>query len=62
MRYDQWLLIEKLLSREFTIQTDYYASILPTATPYSRNALFSGLMPSEIKAKYPELWQDDGED
>lgn len=62
MRYDQWLLIEELLSRAFSIQTDYYASILPTATPYSRNALFSGLMPSEIKARYPELWQDDGED
>lgn len=62
MRYDQWLLIEELLNPYYQIQTDFYASILPTATPYSRNALFAGLMPLDIKKHYPELWQDDGDD
>src|SRR5690625_240918 len=61
MRYDQWLLFEKILRHDYTIETDYYYSILPTATPYSRNAIFSGLMPLEIRRRYPDLWQD-GED
>ncbi len=57
MRYDQWLLFELVLSRHYSISTDFYYSILPTATPYSRNAIFSGMMPLEIKEKYPELWE-----
>jgi CheY-like chemotaxis protein len=62
MRYDQWQMLEPILNRYFNIQTDFYCSILPTATPYSRNALFSGLMPSDIKKHYPQYWQDDTED
>ncbi|MBK7981760.1 MAG: bifunctional response regulator/alkaline phosphatase family protein [Ignavibacteriae bacterium] len=57
LRLDQWLLMEKHLLDYFTISKDYYYSILPTATPYSRNALFSGLYPSEIENYYPDLWQ-----
>jgi len=62
MRYDQWLLMEKLLSAEYTISKKWYYGLLPTATPYARNAIFSGLYPSDIEKHYPEIWakgQDD---
>ncbi|HYW35552.1 MAG TPA: response regulator [Balneolaceae bacterium] len=62
MRYDQWLLFEHMLNDFYTIDTDFYYSILPTATPYARNAIFSGLFPLEIENIYPHLWsQDDDE-
>ncbi len=61
MRYDQWLVFENLLTDYYTIETDFYYSILPTATPYSRNAIFSGLYPLEIEHIYPDLWHQ-GED
>lgn len=57
MRYDQWLIFEPFLSNHYSIDTDFYYSILPTATPYSRNAIFAGLYPSDIERMYPELWQ-----
>src|SRR5688500_13578759 len=38
LRLDQWRVIRSLLSDEFEIKEDLYCSILPTATPYSRNA------------------------
>jgi hypothetical protein len=57
MRYDQWLTFEAVLSKYYTIETDFYYSILPTATPYSRNAIFAGLYPSDIERLYPELWK-----
>jgi CheY-like chemotaxis protein len=57
MRLDQWLTIEPMVAEYFTIDRRYYYSILPTATPFSRNALFSGLFPDEIARMYPELWQ-----
>ena len=56
LRLDQWLVMEKHLVDLFNIEKDYYYSILPTATPYARNSLFSGLFPSEIEKFYPELW------
>ena len=61
LRLDQWLMMERLLSEYFTIEKDYYFSILPTATPYSRNAIFSGLFPNELEKRFPEIWQA-GED
>ncbi len=61
MRYDQWLMFQNLLSEDYSIDTDFYYSILPTATPYSRNAIFSGLFPLEVEDIYPNLWQQ-GED
>ncbi len=61
MRYDQWLLFQNLLNEDYAIDTDFYYSILPTATPYSRNAIFSGLFPLEIEDIYPRLWSQ-GED
>lgn len=62
LRLDQWLVMEKHLTSLFNIQKDYYYSILPTATPYSRNALFSGLFPSEIEKHYPDLWNTMSDD
>ena len=58
MRYDQWLEMEKLLHPLFDIQKDFHYGLLPTATPYSRNALFSGLLPRDIARRYPRLWND----
>lgn len=62
MRLDQWLMIEPLLEEYFFIKTDYYFSILPTATPYSRNAIFSGTFPIDLASEYPELWRRGPED
>jgi len=57
MRLDQWMTIEPVLDEYFHLRRDHYYSILPTATPYSRNAIFSGLFPSELARRYPELWR-----
>jgi DNA-binding response OmpR family regulator len=57
MRYDQWLLFQNVLDDYYTIDTDFYYSILPTATPFSRNSVFSGLFPLEIQRRYPDLWE-----
>ncbi|MDZ7772533.1 MAG: PglZ domain-containing protein [Balneolaceae bacterium] len=61
LRYDQWMVFEQLLNDFYVIETDFYYSILPTATPYSRNAIFAGLFPLEIRQTYPKLWHQ-GED
>lgn len=61
LRLDQWLAMESVLREYFTISRDSYFSILPTATPYSRNAIFSGSWPNEIERRFPELWSQ-GED
>jgi CheY-like chemotaxis protein len=62
LRLDQWLIMEKHLTELFKINKSYYYSILPTATPYSRNSLFSGLYPSEIEKYYPQLWSSGNDD
>jgi CheY-like chemotaxis protein len=62
VRLDQWFIIEEIMRDEFEIHKDYYLSILPTATPYSRNAIFSGLFPDEIAEKYPEKWLEKSKD
>ncbi len=62
LRLDQWLVMEKHLAELFNISKDYYYSILPTATPYSRNSLFAGLFPSEIEKHYPDLWSSMADD
>jgi hypothetical protein len=58
LRLDQWLTIEPILEPYFSIKRDYYYSILPTATPYSRNSIFGGLFPGEIATLYPEFWNE----
>lgn len=63
LRFDQWKVIQPMLSEKFrTDSEEIYYSILPTATHYARNALFSGLMPSEIAKRYPKLWVDEDEE
>src|SRR5262245_24265962 len=58
MRLDQWFSLEPLLEDFFDIDRRYYYSILPTATPYSRNAIFSGLLPAQLWKQHPEMWQE----
>ncbi|MBI5710237.1 MAG: PglZ domain-containing protein [Candidatus Eisenbacteria bacterium] len=62
MRLDQWFTLEPLLEELFEIRREYYCSILPTATPYSRNAIFSGLLPAQLKQRHPDLWQETTQD
>jgi CheY-like chemotaxis protein len=60
LRYDQWRVLGPILGEYFkTDEEELYFSILPTATMYARNALFAGLMPSEIEKMFPSLWEDD---
>lgn len=59
MRVDQWLVMEELLSPFYTFEKNYYSSILPTATPYARNAIFAGLFPKDIKKHYPQWWMNE---
>ena len=61
-RYDQWRVLSKELSEHFDIDEDLYYSILPTATQYARNAIFSGLMPNKIQEMFPDLWVDEDEE
>ena len=60
---DQWRVVKPILSEYFTIdEDDLYCSILPTATQYARNAIFSGLMPIDISRQFPDLWIDEDEE
>jgi CheY-like chemotaxis protein len=62
LRYDQWKVIEPIISEYYKVEEeDYFYSILPTTTQYSRNAIFAGLMPSEIEQHYPDWWLNDME-
>lgn len=56
MRYDQWLLFEKLLYPLFEVEKGWHVGLLPTATPFSRNAIFSGLLPIDIGRRFPQFW------
>ena len=60
LRYDQWKMINSILSEYYRIDDeDHYYSILPTATQYARNAIFSGLMPLDMEKRFPDKWQND---
>ena len=61
-RYDQWRVFSNELADLFEIDEQLYMSILPTATQYARNAIFSGLMPNKISKMFPELWVDEDEE
>ncbi len=62
-RYDQWRMLAQEIGDQFDIaEESLYCSILPTATQYARNAIFSGLMPNKIAEMFPELWVDEEED
>jgi DNA-binding response OmpR family regulator len=56
MRLDQWLMIEPVLADYYNIKKEYYYSILPTATPFSRNAIFAGEYPDTVAKLNPDLW------
>jgi CheY-like chemotaxis protein len=63
LRVDQWKAIQSIFSESFRIlEEDSFYSILPTATQYSRNAIFSGLMPIEIEKAFPSQWKNDEEE
>ncbi len=60
LRYDQWISFEDVLTPYYKKNKEVpYYSILPTATQYARNALFSGLLPLEMEKKYPKWWKND---
>jgi len=61
MRLDQYFALEPFLSDLFNVDLNLYYSILPTATPYSRNSLFSGLLPVDIARNFPNYWVDSQE-
>ncbi len=62
LRLDQWLGMEPLLYPFYRISKTYYFSILPTATPYSRNSIFSGLFPYDLSQRYSDIWSKGEED
>ena len=63
LRFDQWKAIQPAFAESFRIlEEDTFYSILPTATQYTRNAIFSGLMPIEIEKKFPLEWKNDDEE
>src|SRR5690606_31697215 len=62
LRYDQWKTIEPIIQQFFTVQEeDTFFSILPTSTQYSRNSIFSGMLPVEIEKRFPIEWKNDDE-
>jgi CheY-like chemotaxis protein len=63
LRYDQWKALEPVISNYYKKEKEEpYYSILPTATQYARNAMFSGLMPSEMEKLFPKYWKNDTEE
>ena len=63
LRYDQWKVLEPIINEKFRIESeDFFYSILPTSTQYSRNSIFAGMLPGEIAKHYPEWWLNDHED
>ena len=63
LRFDQWKAIESIIAPYLRVDKEkIFCSILPTATQYARNALFSGLMPYEIQRRHPDYWIFDEED
>jgi hypothetical protein len=63
LRFDQWKAIQPIFSESFRIiEEDSFYSILPTATQYCRNSIFSGLLPLEIERKFPDFWKNDNDE
>ena len=59
MRYDQWLLFEGHLRGLYAVEKDWHYGLLPTATPFSRNALFGGLLPIDLAKRFPNYTVDE---
>ncbi|HYG37811.1 MAG TPA: PglZ domain-containing protein [Cytophagales bacterium] len=63
LRYDQWKMLESSITEYFNVEEEStYYSILPTTTAYARNAIFSGMMPTEMAKYHPDLWVNDDEE
>ena len=63
LRLDQWKIFESIVYNHYKVEKEAnYYSILPTATQYARNAIFSGLLPLEMEKKFPQYWKNDTED
>ncbi|MCL9769942.1 PglZ domain-containing protein [Flavobacterium sp. HXWNR69] len=63
LRYDQWKAFENIINNYYKLEKEVsYYSILPTATQYARNAIFSGLLPLEMEKKFPQYWKNDVDD
>ncbi|WP_300436142.1 response regulator [Christiangramia sp.] len=63
LRYDQWKALEPIINPYYKKEHESaYYSILPTATQYARNAIFSGLMPSDMEKLFPQYWKNDVDD
>jgi CheY-like chemotaxis protein len=63
LRFDQWKAIQPIFAENFRIlEEDSFYSILPTATQYARNAIFSGLLPIDIEKTFPQQWKNDDEE
>ena len=63
LRYDHWKILRPMLEQYFRVdEEDAYYGILPTATQYARNAMFAGMMPSDIEKMYPKLWLNENDD
>lgn len=61
-RLDQWRVLSEGFGELFDMDEETYLSILPTATQYARNAIFSGLLPDQIAGMFPDLWVDEDEE
>ena len=63
LRYDQWKAFESIVNNHYKLEKEVsYYSILPTATQYARNAIFSGLTPLDMEKKFPQYWKNDVDD
>jgi len=63
LRYDQWKSIQPLVMENYKIdEEDNFYAILPTATQYSRNSIFSGMLPLQIQQKFPDYWRNDDDE
>nr|WP_315202546.1 bifunctional response regulator/alkaline phosphatase family protein [uncultured Flavobacterium sp.] len=63
LRYDQWKSFESVVGNYYKLEKEVpYFSILPTATQYARNAIFSGLLPIEMEKQFPQYWKNDPEE
>ncbi len=63
LRFDQWKMLKPYFEKYLSLEDEsIVSSILPTTTQYARNAFFSGLLPSQIAERYPDLWSDEEEE
>lgn len=63
LRYDQWEIIEPIITEMYNIdKKDHSFAILPTTTAYARNAIFSGMVPSDMAKYHSDIWVGEHDD